>query len=169
MQPYLTTPGKVIYKTILAHLDHQNWSHDIDTFELSMLANSFDTYAMCAEIVKKEGHTQQTKTGFLATRPEVGIMQKCYAEILKHSAKFGLNPGDRKRIFKLAEKKRKKTKTFLLSEQEEKEAFISWWNDLEASLPLDEILGEPDMSYLPKYVAYCSANFQEPDTLLDLI
>lgn len=161
MQTYLTPSGKAIYKIILAHLERHNWSQDIDTFELSMLANSFDTYSMCAEIVKKEGHTQQTKTGFLAARPEVGIMQKCYAEILKHSAKFGMNPGDRKRIFKLAEKKQRK-KIFSLTKGEENDAFIAWWESLDLGVP-------PDMSQLQKYVAYCNEHFQEPEDTLAMI
>jgi hypothetical protein len=42
-----------------------------------------------------------TKTGtYELLRPEYNIMKNEYANVLKHSAKFGLNPGDREKIFK---------------------------------------------------------------------
>lgn len=108
MQPYLSEKGKQIYQVILKHIDRNHWSQDIDDYELSMLANAFDTYEKCALIVQTEGMTQVANSGFATARPEVGIMEKVYGIILKHSAKFGLNPGDRKKIFKVIDTKKKR-------------------------------------------------------------
>ena len=42
-------------------------------------------------------------------RPEYTVMKNAYGNILKHAGKFGLNPGDRDKIFKgLKDKEKKK-------------------------------------------------------------
>lgn len=45
---------------------------------------------------------QEVKEGgmYMQVRPEYTVMNKEYQNILKHSPKFGLNPGDREKIFK---------------------------------------------------------------------
>lgn len=57
-----------------------------------------------------------TKTGtYPMIRPEYNVMKNEYAQILKHSAKFGLNPGDRAKIFNMKKKDEGKKKGFDLT------------------------------------------------------
>lgn len=160
MQDYLSPEGQKIYNEILGHIDKNNWSQDIDDYELSMLANAFDMYSKCAMYIKENGMTQMTKTGFMAARPECGIMKTEYANVLKHSAKFGLNPGDRKKIFKVADTKRPK-KTFDLRPMREK--FDEWWS----SLPHGGI--EPSDWDFQRYDEYVRKNRKNPESQFDLL
>ena len=48
-------------------------------------------------------------------RPEYNIMKNEYAQILKHSGKFGLNPSDRDKLFSKALEKDKGKKGFDLT------------------------------------------------------
>lgn len=86
---------------------------EIDKFEMAMLANSFDLYAENAKICNEDGvaMTITTEKGgvYSQIRPEYTVMKNEYGNILKHAGKFGLNPGDRDKLFrKLKEDKKKK-------------------------------------------------------------
>lgn len=107
---FLSESGKALYKELLNHCNQKLKMMDVDHFELSMLANSFDLYATNAKICRDGGATQKPKEGgWDQVRPEYTVMKNEYANILKHSAKFGLNPGDRAKFFKgLKEGKKKK-------------------------------------------------------------
>ena len=97
---FLSDEGRLIYDRIMEHCVSNGISNKIDEFELSMLANSFDQYAKNAEYCKVSGSTQAPeKGGWDQVRPEYTIMKNEYQNVIKHSAKFGLNPGDRARIF----------------------------------------------------------------------
>lgn len=97
---FLSDRGKEIYNLILGHCKALGVDNSIDVFELAMLANSFDKYAVNAEYCRDYGDTQQPeKGGWDQIRPEYTVMKNEYQNILKHSAKFGLNPGDRAKIF----------------------------------------------------------------------
>lgn len=163
MQPYLTTNGQKIYQVILKHIDRNKWSMDIDDYELSMLANCFDTYERCALAIQTLGMTQEAKGGIKMARPEVAIMDKCYAAILKHSSKFGLNPGDRKRIFNIIETKKSKKdfRVFWTDRDQFKREFIEWWKDTQE--------GEPNMSYLEGFSKYVTKHKEEPPDLLTML
>lgn len=84
----------------------------IDYLELNMLADAFVNWLDAAEFCNKHGNTYEmpTKTGsYPMIRPEYNVKKNEYQNILKHSGKFGLNPGDREKIFKkLKEEKEKK-------------------------------------------------------------
>lgn len=100
--PYLSKRGKVIFRRIVKHIEDTGVIADIDTFELSMLANCFDLYEVASthcndqindgKLYVMNGSTKQVI-------PEYNVMQQQYDKILKHSSKFGLNPGDRAKIF----------------------------------------------------------------------
>lgn len=113
-QSYLSENGKRIFDLIMSHCEKMNIADQIDTFELSMLANEFDKYAMAAELASGKGisgYINSFGNGTVQVNAYHTIMKDCYGVILKHSAKFGLNPGDRKRIFdvkKLDGKSKKK-------------------------------------------------------------
>lgn len=109
---YLTKRGKEIFKRIVKHVKDKNLIEDIDDFELSMLANSFDVFHIAAQKCNQEdyGYIQPVtgKNGtFDQVVPEYTIMRNEYQNILKHSPKFGLNPGDRAKIFKGIKKEKK--------------------------------------------------------------
>ena len=97
---FLSEGGARIYEAILKHCQDNGIQNEIDTFELAMLANSFDLYSINAEYCRDNGTTQSpVKGGWDQIRPEYTVMKNEYQNILKHSSKFGLNPGDRAKIF----------------------------------------------------------------------
>lgn len=100
---FLSENGLLIFEQIKQYCKSKLNLMEIDDLELGMLANSFDTYAVNAKFCKDNGQTYDmpTKTGvYPMVRPEYNIMKNEYGNILKHSGKFGLNPGDRDKIFK---------------------------------------------------------------------
>ena len=100
---FLTDAGRKIYKRLEAHCTEKLRMIDIDSLELSMLANSMALYFETAEFIKDNGvkMTFVTEKGtYEQIRPEYTVMKNEYQNILKHGAKFGLNPGDREKIFK---------------------------------------------------------------------
>jgi phage terminase small subunit len=110
----LTETGIEIFNRLIEHCETIGLL-DIDSFELSMMANSFDTYFKYAKICNETGATQKPKEGgWDQVRPEYTIMKNEYQNILKHSSKFGLNPGDRAKIFNMKKKDTEKKKGFKL-------------------------------------------------------
>lgn len=112
---FLTENGLLIFKELKKHCEKQLKMMDIDELELRMLANSFDKYAINAKFCKDHGDTFEmpTKTGtYPMIRPEYNVMKNEYSQILTHSGKFGLNPGDRAKIFKKVKLEEAKKKGF---------------------------------------------------------
>jgi phage terminase small subunit len=108
---YLSKDGELIYKALQEHCKQLKMM-DADHYELKMLANSFALHAESAKLCNEDGTvmTITTEKGgtYSQVRPEYTVMKNEYQNILKHSAKFGLNPGDRDRLFKgLGKEKRK--------------------------------------------------------------
>jgi phage terminase small subunit len=110
---FLNYEGLKIFKELDKHCREKLKMMDVDSFELSMLANSFCLYAESAKYCNDNGVklTFITEKGgeYEQIRPEYTVMKTEYQNILKHSGKFGLNPADRDRIFKsLKDDKKKK-------------------------------------------------------------
>jgi P27 family predicted phage terminase small subunit len=110
---HLNDKGKEIYHRLESHVRGKLKMFDIDSIELSMLANSYALYFEMAQYCNEQGVSMSFTTEKGGTyeqiRPEYTVMKNEYQNVLKHSAKFGLTPGDRSRIFKeLANKKEKK-------------------------------------------------------------
>lgn len=110
---HLNDLGQKIYSRLEKHVRGKLKMYDIDDIELSMLANSYALYFENAQYCNENGvkFTMKTEKGgeYEQIRPEYTVMKNEYQNVLKHSAKFGLTPGDRSRIFKeLANKKEKK-------------------------------------------------------------
>lgn len=103
----LTETGSKIYKELEEHCTKTMGMLDIDHYGLECLANAFDVYHRCAEILNKEGMTQVAKTGFLTQRPELAIQKDAYDKILRASAQFGLTPGSRRKVFLMKPLKKK--------------------------------------------------------------
>lgn len=108
----LTPEGEEIFAALRAHCHHKLKMEDVDDFELAMLANSFYLYADNARYCNENGVkiTFQTEKGeYSQICPEYTVMKNEYQNIIKHSSKFGLNPGDRAKFFKgLLDSKEKK-------------------------------------------------------------
>lgn len=131
---FLSENGEKIYAELKKHCKDKLRMFDVDHFELEMLANSFDLYAKAAMFCRDYGisMTFGAKSGvpddeedldedekqsvkaskggpYQQIRPEYTVMKNEYQNILKHGAKFGLNPADREKIFKkLGDDKKKK-------------------------------------------------------------
>jgi phage terminase small subunit len=113
---YLTKNGLLIFQELEKHCKEKMKMFAVDRFELQMLANSFDMYSVNAELCNRDGvsMTIVTEKGgmYSQIRPEYTVMKNEYGNILKHSGKFGLNPGDRDKIFKGLKDEGKKKKGF---------------------------------------------------------
>ncbi len=105
---YLTKRGRKIFHEIVDHVRSHDLIFDIDVLELSMLANCYAIYEEMSDKCKDGYIVRVTgKNGtFDQVKPEYNIMQQQYANILKHSSKFGLTPGDREKIFNGLKKKK---------------------------------------------------------------
>src|SRR5688572_12982480 len=101
---FLNGAGRLIFDALMDHCKSKLKMEGVDEFELSMLANSFCLYAENAKYCNDNGvkMTITTEKGgeYSQICPEYTVMKNEYQNILKHSGKFGLNPGDRGKIFK---------------------------------------------------------------------
>lgn len=106
---YLTKRGRKIFYNIVDHC--RNYGLEwIDIMELSMLANSYDLYERASAEVNKEGGGYEGEFVPGARGPmsvHYTVMKTEYVNILKHSPKFGLTPGDRLKMFKGIRKEKK--------------------------------------------------------------
>lgn len=112
--PYLTKRGRLIFYQILNHIKDAGIDAKIDTLELSMLANSYDAFERAASYCNVNGFSKQIEAkqgSFGQIIPEYTVMRNEYSNILKHSPKFGMNPGDREKIFGGMKAKKKKSIT----------------------------------------------------------
>jgi hypothetical protein len=102
---FLTERGAGVYTLIKSHCQDLGIWRDAYAFELAMLSNSFALYYdnanYCNDPENGVSMTFTTEKGgtYSQVRPEYTVMKTEYGNILKHSAKFGLNPGDLKRVF----------------------------------------------------------------------
>ena len=103
-QAYLTDRGVEIFEEILKYIQEKKLDENIDSFELSMLANAFDMHEQACEKMKDEGFTQITANGYSQIRAEFTAWQKTGDYITKHSDKFGLNPAAREKVKAFAKK-----------------------------------------------------------------
>lgn len=101
---HLSEKGSEIYERLKKHCEDRLHMIDVDDIELSMLAYSYALYFEMAELIKNDGvkFTIITEKGgeYEQIRPEYTVMKNEYQNVLKHSSKFGLTPGDRAKIFK---------------------------------------------------------------------
>jgi P27 family predicted phage terminase small subunit len=100
---YLTKEGEAIFKKIFKFIKEKNLQDDIDSFSLSMLANSLDLYHRAATAIKENGYSQRTQSGYSQTTADYTVLQKELANILQLSRKFGLTPYDRAKLLEMAE------------------------------------------------------------------
>jgi hypothetical protein len=105
---FLTDRGKEYFFLLKGHISQneisqteQNYQFEIDDIEVAMLANEYDLYFSNMEFCQKNGYsfTTGSNNGYSQIRPEFSVMKNAYQNILKHSAKFGITPGDRAKLF----------------------------------------------------------------------
>jgi phage terminase small subunit len=112
---FLTEAGGKIFDMLKEHCSKLGMMN-VDNLELAMLANSFDLYSQNAKVCSDDGVSMTIKTEkggiYSQIRPEYTVMKNEYQNILKHSGKFGLNPGDRERLFKKLKDEKGKKKGF---------------------------------------------------------
>ena len=108
---YLSPNGKKIFKAIIDHVQDAGLDSRIDVFELTLLANSFDLYEVAAARVKTDMDNPEKRDKVFGTGGRLStdyqVMLKEYEKIMKHGPKYGLNPGDRAKIFSGMKKKQK--------------------------------------------------------------
>src|SRR5688572_12715331 len=101
---HLNDKGQAIYDRLANHCRVNLQMAEIDDIELSMLAYSYALYFEMAEYIQQNGvkFEMMTEKGgkYEQICPEYSVLKNEYQNILKHSSKFGLTPGDRAKIFK---------------------------------------------------------------------
>jgi P27 family predicted phage terminase small subunit len=100
---YLTKEGEKIFQRLCKFIQKKNLQDDIDSYSLSMLANSLDLYHRAATAIKENGYSQRTQSGYSQTTADYTVLQKELANILQLSRKFGLTPYDRAKLLEVAE------------------------------------------------------------------
>jgi phage terminase small subunit len=110
---FLSEQGKEYYFWIKTHVS-QIGIEEIDNIEIAMLANEYDLYFSNMEFCQKHGYSFVTgsNNGYSQIRPEFTVMKTAYQNILKHSPKFGMNPGDRNKIFNIKKPVESRSKGF---------------------------------------------------------
>jgi P27 family predicted phage terminase small subunit len=97
-EPYLTENGKAIFNRLLDFLDNTKME-SVDGFELSVLAQHFDTFQVASQKVNDEGYSRVTgNNGYEQVTPHFTAMKDSANYIMKHAEKFGLNPSAREKM-----------------------------------------------------------------------
>jgi P27 family predicted phage terminase small subunit len=98
------------YDIIKKHLNNVDALEDVDEFGLTMMANDLALYYNARSECEDNGGVQTTPNGYTAITGYFTVMEKCKANFLKFSEKFGLSPKDRERMLKFKEQKNRTDK-----------------------------------------------------------
>jgi P27 family predicted phage terminase small subunit len=71
---------------------------EIDGDAFGKLCDLEAQYAKARGIINRKGLTFTTPAGYIQQRPEVGVMNRCWTELLRYYAHFGQTPSSRSRI-----------------------------------------------------------------------
>lgn len=71
---------------------------EIDGNAFEKLCDLEAQYSKARSIVNRKGLTFETPAGYIQQRPEIGIMNRCWTELLRYYAHFGMTPSSRSRI-----------------------------------------------------------------------
>ena len=103
-QDYLTDKGKEIFKEILKHIESNGLLYDVDTFQLSQLADAIDLNARACYNInyptdpKHQDGVQITPNGYTQVTGHITVRDKTQKIIDTLGDKFGLNPAARSKI-----------------------------------------------------------------------
>ena len=103
MKPHKDLPkqAKEIFNSIVEHVETNASILPIDNLELSMLAMAYHQYFEAMRNGAKEGFLNiysNDKGNTIQINGHQAQLNQAYANILKHSPKFGLNVADREKI-----------------------------------------------------------------------
>jgi P27 family predicted phage terminase small subunit len=107
----LSKRAKIWFDQIKSHAEKLGLE-EVDDIEMSMLANEYETYFSAMEFCNEHGYALKMESGYSQIRPEYTVMKGAYHNIVKHSAKFGMTPGDRAKIFGMKNKNKAVKKGF---------------------------------------------------------
>jgi P27 family predicted phage terminase small subunit len=107
-QGYLTENGKAIFDFIIESHLKSNGIMEVDTYNLTALANAFDLHERASYIMNNTegGFCQTTKNNYSQVRAEFTVWQKTLDMIHKLSPSFGITPSSREKIKAFAEEKK---------------------------------------------------------------
>lgn len=108
---YLPKEAQKIFNRIYNHVKANGLELEIDSLEMSMLAFSFYQFAEAVKNGIEEGFLNEYENDKGTTIQINGYqaqINQCYSNIMKHSPKFGLTPGDREKITAFAKKETEK-------------------------------------------------------------
>ena len=93
---YLSELGLDYFNRICGYLGDK--LQESDSIELSMLANLYAMHDEAVAAGSKVGFVNEFPNGTIQANGYQTIIDRCYSTILKHGAKFGLNPSDREKL-----------------------------------------------------------------------
>jgi P27 family predicted phage terminase small subunit len=86
------------WRRIVPELDRLGLLTCVDGAALEAYCNAYANMVVCQTVINTLGLTFTTETGYVAQRPEVGIVNKSLAAIKSLCAEFGLTPSARARM-----------------------------------------------------------------------
>lgn len=95
---WLTAEAKREWQRIAPALERLGLLTEIDGAALAGYCQSYARWRQCQEVLKRKGLTFQTKSGYVAARPEVAIGNRALIELRAFCVQFGLTPSARARM-----------------------------------------------------------------------
>ena len=105
-QHYLSDEAIQIYQEVGKLLEGVGALEEIDSYGLSMLADSLCQFKRAAQVVNERGPVQVYKTDAEGVSAWFTVKKDAYTMFLKYSEKYGLSPKDRQLILKFKAKKK---------------------------------------------------------------
>ena len=105
-QDYLSDEAIQIYQEVGKLLEGVDALEDIDSYGLSMLADSLCQFKIAAQVINERGPVQIYKTDAEGVSAWFTVKKDAYGTFLKYSEKYGLSPKDRQLILKFKTKKK---------------------------------------------------------------
>ena len=95
---WLSREGRKLWRRLAPELKRLGLLTIVDGPALTSLCEAYAEWRQAAAIIRKEGLTLETPTGYLQERPEVAIAHKAQMRVKAWAAEFGLTPASRSRI-----------------------------------------------------------------------
>lgn len=95
---WLIGEGKKKWEELVPELERLGLLTIVDGAALAGLCQAWKDFVECTKIIKNQGRTFSTESGYLAPRPEVKIAEKALQNIKAFAAEFGLTPSSRSRL-----------------------------------------------------------------------
>jgi P27 family predicted phage terminase small subunit len=93
-EKYLSKLGNYYFDKFKLILESRGMAKDEYSTELTLLANEYANYEEAQRTISQDGPYVTYATGAQQISPAVTFKEKSFANIIKLSAKFGMNPKD---------------------------------------------------------------------------